>query len=87
MLHQQVLNKVSISAQLEVSLLNNILLGSKQTNKKSKVKLQIEPNSKPISSRNENVRNLKAYLMDNSSEIPTVEFDFSNSNIKHGPPT
>jgi hypothetical protein len=87
MLHQQVLNKVSISALLEVILLNNIILGSKPTNKRSKVKLQIEPNSKPISSRNENVRNLKATTMDISSEVPTVEFDFSNSNIEHGPST
>lgn len=39
------------------------------------------------SSRNEAVKNLKANTMEKASDVPTVEFDFTNSTVENGPPT
>jgi hypothetical protein len=64
-------------------------VGSKNNLRKGVSKPRSDSNTKSMSknSRNTSVKNLKANTTEKNPDIPTVEFDFSNSTIEHGPPT
>lgn len=88
-IYQLVQKRVNTLQVQEVCVYSYIYLGSKPiiNPHKSKSKARNDSNTKSMSkgSRNEAVKNLKANTIEKSSDVPTVEFDFSGSTSSIAP--